>query len=93
MLWVYGHYKYFHSYSAGTDFTRQILTTKVGRGAVRVNVYQQYDVMPHLLALTCCLILNNIAELLMTYCYGRAKLQPPFTYKIRTACRPVQVWG
>ena len=23
MLWVYGHYKYFHSYSAETDFSRQ----------------------------------------------------------------------
>ena len=52
MLWVYGHYKYFPSYSAGIDFSRQnltstdvrsdvyrrqILTTKVGSGAVRVN--------------------------------------------------------
>ena len=23
MLWVYGHYKYFYSYSAGIDFSRQ----------------------------------------------------------------------
>ena len=29
MLWVYGHYKYFNSFSAGIDFRRQILTSKV----------------------------------------------------------------
>ena len=27
MLWVYGHYKYVYSYSAGIDFTRQNLTS------------------------------------------------------------------
>ena len=27
MLWVYGHYKYFYSYSAGIDFSRQNLTS------------------------------------------------------------------
>ena len=27
MLWVYGHYKYFDSYSAGIDFRRQIQTS------------------------------------------------------------------
>ena len=26
MLWVYDHYKYFYSYSAGIDFRRQNLT-------------------------------------------------------------------
>ena len=26
-LWVYGHYKYFHSFSAGTDFRQQKLTS------------------------------------------------------------------
>ena len=26
MLWLYGYYKYFYSYSAGIDFRRQILT-------------------------------------------------------------------
>ena len=33
----YGHYKYVYSYSAGTDFSRQIRTTKVGPRAVRVK--------------------------------------------------------
>ena len=28
MLWVYGHYKLFNSFSAGTDFRRQNLTSK-----------------------------------------------------------------
>ena len=45
MLWVYGKYKYFYSYSAGMDFSlsesdvyrRQILTTKVDPRAVWVN--------------------------------------------------------
>ena len=27
MLWVYDHYKYFDSYSAGIDFWRQNLTS------------------------------------------------------------------
>ena len=27
MLWLYGFYKYFHSYSAGTDFSRQNQTS------------------------------------------------------------------
>ena len=27
MLWVYGHYKYARSYSAGIDFRRQNLTS------------------------------------------------------------------
>ena len=37
MLWVYGHYKYFHSYmySAGIDY--QNLTSKVDPRAVRVT--------------------------------------------------------
>ena len=45
MLWVYDHFKYFYSYSAGIDFSpsesdvyrRQILTTKVDPRAVRVT--------------------------------------------------------
>ena len=36
MLWVYGHYKYY-SYSAGIDYRRQVLTSKVDPRAVRVN--------------------------------------------------------
>ena len=44
MLWVYGHLKYFYSYSPGIDFSRhrrhvyrrQILTTKVYHCVVRV---------------------------------------------------------
>ena len=39
MLWVDDHYKYFNSYSAGIDFRRQILTSKVYLRAVRVNPY------------------------------------------------------
>ena len=35
MLWVYGHNKYVPSYSAGIDFRRQILTSKVDPRAVR----------------------------------------------------------
>ena len=27
MLWVYDHYKYFYSYSAGIEFSRQNLTS------------------------------------------------------------------
>ena len=34
MLWVYNHYKYFHSYSAGIDNRRQNLTSV---SAVRVK--------------------------------------------------------
>ena len=37
MLWVYGHYKDFTSYSAEVDFRRQNLTSKVDPCAVRVN--------------------------------------------------------
>ena len=37
MLWVYGHYKYFDSFSAGIDFRRQNLTSKVDPRAVSVN--------------------------------------------------------
>ena len=41
MLWVYGHYEYFYSYSAGIDFNRQnlILTTKVAPCTERVKMY------------------------------------------------------
>ena len=35
MSWVYGHKKYFYSYSAGIDFRRQ--NTKVDPRAVRVK--------------------------------------------------------
>ena len=38
MLWVFDHYKYFDSYSAGIDFRRQKLTSKVGPRAVRVKM-------------------------------------------------------
>ena len=38
MLWVYDHYKYFYSYSAGIVFIRQILTTKVDPRAERVKI-------------------------------------------------------
>ena len=41
MLWIYDHYKYFYSYSAGIDFRRQdrrqILTTNVDPYTVRVK--------------------------------------------------------
>ena len=37
MLSVYDHYKYFYYYSAGMDYRRQILTTKVYPHAVRVK--------------------------------------------------------
>ena len=37
MLWGYGHYKYFYSYSAGIVFRCQILTSKVYPRAVRVK--------------------------------------------------------
>ena len=38
VLWVYGHYKYFYSYSAGIDFRRQILTSKVDPRTERVKI-------------------------------------------------------
>ena len=37
MLWVYGHYQMFYSFSAGTDFKRLILTSEVDPRAIRVN--------------------------------------------------------
>ena len=37
---VYGDYKYCYSYSAGIDFRRQILTTKVDPRAIRVKLLQ-----------------------------------------------------
>ena len=30
MLWVYDHYKYLYSYSAGIDFSRQNLASESG---------------------------------------------------------------
>ena len=41
MLWVYDHYKYVYSYSARivvSEFSGQILTTKVDPRAVRVKI-------------------------------------------------------
>ena len=37
MLLFYGHYIYVYSYSAGIDFRRQILTSKVDPRTVRVK--------------------------------------------------------
>ena len=37
MLYVYGHHKYVYSYSAGIDFGRQNLTSKVDPRAERVE--------------------------------------------------------
>ena len=58
MVWVYGHYKYFYSYSSGIDFRRrQILTTEGDPHAVKVNPYparlfklnfHPLEVVPHL---------------------------------------------
>ena len=42
MLRVYDHYEYFYSYSAGIDFSRQILTTKVDPRTARVKVLSRY---------------------------------------------------
>ena len=38
MLRVYDHYKYVYSYSAGIEFSRQILTIKVHHRAAKVKV-------------------------------------------------------
>ena len=51
MLWVYDHYKYFYSYSAGIDFSRQILTFKDDTHAGRVkfkypNLFQFFSFNP-----------------------------------------------
>ena len=43
MSWVYNHYKYVYSYSAGIDFRRQILTTKVDPRTVRVKKYKNVN--------------------------------------------------
>ena len=37
MLWVCDHYKYFISYSAGIDFRRHMLTSKVDPRTERVK--------------------------------------------------------
>ena len=37
VLWVYNQYKYIYSYSAGINFRRQILTSKIDPRAVRVK--------------------------------------------------------
>ena len=39
MLWVYGPYKDFNSFSAGTDISRQNLTSKVGPRTVRIKIF------------------------------------------------------
>ena len=39
MLYVYGRYKYLYSYSAGIDYRRQILTTKVYPRTVKVKQF------------------------------------------------------
>ena len=45
MLWVYGHYNFFLSFSAGINFRRQNLTPNVGVCAERVKLYcQRYAV-------------------------------------------------
>ena len=41
MLWVYGHYKVY-SFSAGIDFRRQILTSKVDPRTERVKTTRSY---------------------------------------------------
>ena len=38
VLWVYGRYKYVNSFSAGTVFRRQILTSKDGPRADRFGI-------------------------------------------------------
>ena len=46
-LWVYDHYKYLYSYSAGIDcmdvYSRQILTSKVDPSAVRVRLFAKQE--------------------------------------------------
>ena len=37
MLWAYGHYKYFNSYSAGIDFSHQNLRSTDVRRSVICN--------------------------------------------------------
>ena len=44
MLWVYGHYKYFNFFSAGIDFRRRNLTSKVFPAA-RVNAIFNEEIM------------------------------------------------
>ena len=40
MLWVYGHHKYFYTYTAGIDFTRQILMSNINPRAVKVVFHE-----------------------------------------------------
>ena len=47
MLWVYGQYKYFYSYSAGVDFSCQNLTTNVYPRAVRVMLVLLLSIVKH----------------------------------------------
>ena len=44
MLWVYDHYEYFYSYSAGIDFRRQILSTEVDPRTIWVNLWSAASV-------------------------------------------------
>ena len=43
MLWVYGHFK-FYSFSAGIEFRRQNLPSKVGPRAERVDLIYLFTV-------------------------------------------------
>ena len=43
MLWIYSRYKYVYSHSAGIDFRRQILTSKVDPRTVRVKQRDTID--------------------------------------------------
>ena len=45
MLWVYGRYEYFNSYSAGIYFRRQTLTPKVDPRVVSIKLYNIFRVV------------------------------------------------
>ena len=46
MLWIYGHYNVFNSFSAGAVFRRQILTSKGDPRAESVNDANILDIAP-----------------------------------------------
>ena len=52
MLWVYDHYKYFYSYSAGIDFTRQNVMSKVDPSAVGAKSNHPSQIYAYLLSLS-----------------------------------------
>ena len=60
---VYGHYKYFHSYSAGIDFSRQNLTS------VHVRFWRP-KYIPALLGLKC--YINNLKITHLKLCFATA---------------------